>query len=185
MPHEFLHYLYIVAIVRQQCAVGVAECMPTHLDGNACFPCGWLQDPSPQAIRPHRHFAESLIAGKNPVLSGRVERDRPPGSKPLNHDLIERHRLLGNLRLVRAFSLPGDLVLDCFCGRGSTCAAALLTGRRYLGIELDSQYALTAQRRIERIHQRIEAKQSPPRLESPQGFHCLFAREGCAAVPPD
>ncbi len=80
--------------------------------------------------------------------------------------------------VVRAFSLPGDLVLDPFCGSGSTCAAALLIGRRYLGIELDSQYALTAQQRIERIQRRIEAKQSPPRLESPQGFHRLSDREG-------
>jgi adenine-specific DNA-methyltransferase len=87
--------------------------------------------------------------------------------------------------VIRAFSLPGDVILDPFCGSGSTCAAALLTGRRYLGIELDSQYALTAQRRIERIQQRIEAKQSPPRLESPQGFHRLSTREGGAAAPPD
>jgi site-specific DNA-methyltransferase (adenine-specific) len=39
--------------------------------------------------------------------------------------------------LIRSFSLPGEIVLDAFAGSGSTCAAAALTGRRYIGIELD------------------------------------------------
>ncbi|MHB8302703.1 MAG: DNA methyltransferase, partial [Acidobacteriaceae bacterium] len=42
--------------------------------------------------------------------------------------------------LVRAFTLPGEMVLDPFCGSASTCAAALLTGRRYVGIEMDEGY---------------------------------------------
>lgn len=62
--------------------------------------------------------------------------------------------------LVRAFSLPGDLVLDCFCGSASTCAAALLTGRQYIGIELDEQYQAAASERMNRVHQRIAAKRS-------------------------
>jgi site-specific DNA-methyltransferase (adenine-specific) len=42
--------------------------------------------------------------------------------------------------LVRSFTLPGELVLDPFAGSGSSCAAALLTGRRYIGVELDAEY---------------------------------------------
>ncbi len=42
--------------------------------------------------------------------------------------------------IIRSYSFPGDVVLDAFCGCGSTCAAALLTGRRYIGIELDPEY---------------------------------------------
>jgi DNA modification methylase len=33
--------------------------------------------------------------------------------------------------LVRSFTLPGELVLDPFAASRSSCAAALLTGRRY------------------------------------------------------
>src|SRR5271170_4737996 len=33
-------------------------------------------------------------------------------------------------RLIRSFTTPGELVLDAFCGSGSTCAAGLLTGRK-------------------------------------------------------
>ena len=60
--------------------------------------------------------------------------------------------------LIRAFTLPGDVVLDAFCGSASTCAAALLTGRKYIGIELDDAYYAAASARLDRIHQRTAAK---------------------------
>jgi DNA modification methylase len=62
--------------------------------------------------------------------------------------------------LIRSFSLPGELVLDPFAGSGSSCAAALLTGRRYSGIELDSKYFQQASERIARVRGRIAAKRS-------------------------
>ena len=39
--------------------------------------------------------------------------------------------------LIEAFSAPGELVLDPFCGSGSTLAAAQAAGRDWLGIEID------------------------------------------------
>jgi site-specific DNA-methyltransferase (adenine-specific) len=63
--------------------------------------------------------------------------------------------------LIQAYSLPGDVVLDAFCGSASTCAAALLTGRRYIGIELDDEYYEQARLRMVRVHGRIDAKRSP------------------------
>jgi DNA modification methylase len=63
-------------------------------------------------------------------------------------------------RIIQAFTRPGDLVLDCFCGSASTCAAALLTGRQFLGIELDSDYFRGASARMERIKYRIASRRS-------------------------
>lgn len=51
--------------------------------------------------------------------------------------------------LVRSFSRRGDLVLDPFCGSGSTLMAAAILGRDYLGIELDPRHAATARRRMQ------------------------------------
>lgn len=62
--------------------------------------------------------------------------------------------------LIQTFSRRGDLVLDCFCGSASTCGAAMLTRRRFLGIELDQEYAQIASARIERIRKRMIAKAS-------------------------
>lgn len=53
--------------------------------------------------------------------------------------------------LIRCFSKPGDLVLDPFAGSGSTCVAAALTARDYLGIELDAQHCRTAQARLDGV----------------------------------
>jgi DNA modification methylase len=53
--------------------------------------------------------------------------------------------------LIESFSQPGDLVLDPFSGSGSTAVAAALTGRRYLGIELESRYCAIAERRLEGV----------------------------------
>jgi DNA modification methylase len=50
--------------------------------------------------------------------------------------------------LVRSFSRPGDVVLDPFTGSGSTLIAAALTGRQYLGIELEGKYVEHARRRL-------------------------------------
>lgn len=33
-----------------------------------------------------------------------------------------------------------DIVLDCFCGSGTTCIACKETGRRYIGIEIEPKY---------------------------------------------
>jgi hypothetical protein len=48
---------------------------------------------------------------------------------------------------VRSFAPPGSVVLDPFCGSGTTLAAALRHGRRALGIDLrESQVSLTRRR---------------------------------------
>lgn len=50
--------------------------------------------------------------------------------------------------LVRLTTPPGGLVLDPFCGSGSTGAATVLEGRRFHGVELDPAYATVARARI-------------------------------------
>jgi site-specific DNA-methyltransferase (adenine-specific) len=66
--------------------------------------------------------------------------------------------------LIRSFSLPGETVFDPFTGSGSSCAAALLTGRKYIGIELNSEYCTQASARIARVRGRIAARRSSLKL---------------------
>lgn len=51
----------------------------------------------------------------------------------------------------RLITPPGGLVLDPFCGSGSTGKAAMLEGFRFIGIELNEDYCQLAQRRIEAV----------------------------------
>nr|PZN44813.1 MAG: SAM-dependent methyltransferase [Bacillota bacterium] len=51
-------------------------------------------------------------------------------------------------RLIQLYSFAGDVVLDPFCGSGTTCVAALLAGRRYVGYDIKPEYVELARRRI-------------------------------------
>jgi site-specific DNA-methyltransferase (adenine-specific) len=51
-------------------------------------------------------------------------------------------------RLVRMFSFERDIVLDPFCGTGTTSLAAMKTGRNSVGVEIDSKYIKYAESRL-------------------------------------
>jgi DNA modification methylase len=51
-------------------------------------------------------------------------------------------------RLIQLYTYQGDVVLDPFCGSGSTCVAALNAGRVYVGYELNPTYVEVANRRL-------------------------------------
>jgi DNA modification methylase len=51
-------------------------------------------------------------------------------------------------RCIKAGSRPGDTVLDPFSGAGTTGLVAHRLGRRYIGIELNPEYAAMSERRI-------------------------------------
>jgi site-specific DNA-methyltransferase (adenine-specific) len=51
-------------------------------------------------------------------------------------------------RCIKLFSYVDDVVLDPFLGSGTTLIAAIITGRRSIGVEIDSDYAQLAKERI-------------------------------------
>ena len=51
--------------------------------------------------------------------------------------------------LIRTYSSEDDLIIDPFCGSGSTGVAAINTGRRFIGIERDKKYFGIACKRLE------------------------------------
>ncbi len=53
-------------------------------------------------------------------------------------------------RLIRMFSFYGDVVLDPFCGTGTTMLAAMKTDRNSIGLEIDPEYCQSALERLRR-----------------------------------
>ena len=51
--------------------------------------------------------------------------------------------------LIRTYTNPGEVVLDFAAGSGTTGVAAMNTGRRFVGIEMDDAYFDIACDRIE------------------------------------
>jgi site-specific DNA-methyltransferase (adenine-specific) len=79
-------------------------------------------------------------------------------------------------QLIRSFTLQGELVLDPFAGSASSCAAAMLTGRKYIGIELDSEYFNQASERLARVKERVAAKRLSPSFPRQVDGTCMPAR---------
>jgi DNA modification methylase len=65
-----------------------------------------------------------------------------PTQKPV--DLIKR--------IIKASTNEGMVVLDPFLGAGSTALAAIELNRKFIGIEIDSNYAKKAKERINHLH---------------------------------
>ena len=67
-----------------------------------------------------------------------------------NHPTVKPLDIIRNL--VVNSSQEGDVVLDPYMGSGTTAAACALTGRRYLGFEIDPLYCKTIDRRLKSIN---------------------------------
>lgn len=52
-------------------------------------------------------------------------------------------------RLIQLYTFSGDVVLDPFCGSGTTCVAAVKSGRHYVGYEINEDYVNLSQERID------------------------------------
>lgn len=61
-----------------------------------------------------------------------------------SNDFVNWHPTTKNIdlleRMIKAYSNPGDTVLDCFSGSGSLAVAAKRTGRKFVGCEVDREY---------------------------------------------
>jgi DNA modification methylase len=55
------------------------------------------------------------------------------------------------MRIVRASSRPGDVVLDPFAGSGTTLVAAAKLGRHFIGTDVSEQYVGQARKRLKQV----------------------------------
>ena len=51
-------------------------------------------------------------------------------------------------RLINLYSYEGDVVLDPFCGSGTTCIAAIQNNRKYVAYDIKKEYVDLAEKRI-------------------------------------
>jgi site-specific DNA-methyltransferase (adenine-specific) len=79
-------------------------------------------------------YIHPIVANRLGERGSRVH----PTQKPLN--------LM--LDLIDDFTDPGDIILDPYCGSGTTGVACIMRGRRFIGIERDPKHAETARKRL-------------------------------------
>lgn len=52
-------------------------------------------------------------------------------------------------RIIQASTLPGDVILDPFCGSGTTGVVATRFGRYFIGIDTEESYSNITKTRLE------------------------------------
>lgn len=121
----------------------------------------WVKDyASRERFLRYRHEQAFVLAKGHPQVPARPLDDVQPWvfSGNVDHPTQKDVRILRPL--VEAFTPPGQLVLDPFAGSGSTLLAAAMSGRRYLGIELEQRYCDLARNRLARVERRDAAQMS-------------------------
>jgi DNA modification methylase len=58
-------------------------------------------------------------------------------------------------RVIRLLTAPGDIILDCFVGSGTTAMAAILEDRRYIGIDKVESYVKIARKACAATHAKV------------------------------
>lgn len=97
------------------------------ITGTGKVPC---LPPYEETIRPFVMDSSKEFTDVWTFPSVRPYRGKHPAEKPLA--MLEH--------AIEATTFPGDIVLDCFAGSGSTAAAALRLGRRAVAIEIEPQW---------------------------------------------
>jgi DNA modification methylase len=100
----------------------------------------------PKASRSERDAGCEQLPARPLDLFPQAARFAPPPAARNPHPTVKPLALMR--WLVRLATPRGGLVLDPFCGSGSTGAAAMLEQRRFLGIERDRDYTRIARARI-------------------------------------
>jgi len=108
-----------------------------------------LPDPQPRewCLRPDCRERQRELTKRNPLtdvwthihrIKHEGQRDDHPCQLPL--ELLES--------LLALLTDPGDLVIDCMIGTGTTAVAAKRLGREYVGIDVDPSYVALARRKV-------------------------------------
>ncbi|MDR0673354.1 MAG: site-specific DNA-methyltransferase [Zoogloeaceae bacterium] len=135
--------------------------LPSVTDAVQCGGVTWrgviVWDKTEGSRAPHkgyfRHQCEYIVWGSKgaiPIL----EHDGPfPGCFRISTRQADKFHLTGKptkllFELARPVK-PGGIILDPFAGSGTTGVAALLSGRRFIGIEREAAYVEISKRRLD------------------------------------
>ena len=92
----------------------------------------------------------------------------PVGNERVDYPTQKPEKLLE--RILLASSNPGDLVLDCFCGSGTTLAVAQKLGRRWIGCDINLGAIQTTTKRLNQILEEQKQKKLLNKFEGLNAF---------------
>ena len=120
----------------------------------------WARPGSVQRVRKgtgFSHWEPILVYGDtNPYQVDYLCLNANTGAEKLGHPCPKPLKLM--LWLVLKSKTTG-VVLDCFCGSGTSCVAAKMLGRHYIGIDISEKYCEIARKRVEAAERGITVKE--------------------------
>jgi len=176
--HDDESYIRDVVVVAIQEALRIAArvvCTTGHRhlrlypkwDDMGCF---WTPASATHGPWGFNSFAPILYYGRDPRagigawpsgmrLTEAAEKNGHPCPKPLG---------AWSWLVRKASGTPGEIILDPFCGSGTTCVAAKKLGRRFVGIDISPEYCQIARERLKSCDTGVPVK------EARQGQQALF-----------
>jgi DNA modification methylase len=127
----------------------------------------WIKPICPQPRKNFCSTVETAIVG----TKGAVQRWFGGGATANSYctpralwDDVRAHPTQKPLRLLWylavAMSDADDLILDPFCGSGTTCVAAKKLGRKYIGIDISEKYCQIARDRLKAVDTGVPVKEA-------------------------
>jgi len=107
---------------------------------------------------------QDLWLNINPINSQAIEATGYPTQKP--EALLDR--------IIKASSTPGDLVLDCFAGSGTTLAVAEKLGRQWIGVDCGKLAIYTIQKRLLNIAESKDLENPKKKYGKPCKLFTLY-----------
>ena len=110
---------------------------------------------SKQTFRRVRDGRENTISGDEfREFTKSIWRFSPESARKVKHPAPFPVEL--PYRLIQLYTFEGDVVLDPFCGSGTTCVAALQTKRHFVGFDNNEDYVKVARERVVKYRQKLE-----------------------------
>jgi len=102
-------------------------------------------------VRGERDYGQQELhpEGKHPDDVWLIQPIAPSARERLGYPTQKPERLLD--RIIRASSQEGDLILDCFCGCGTTMAVAQMLNRRWIGVDISYTAIELVKERLNRL----------------------------------
>ena len=105
----------------------------------------WFPNPGGKLCGDVWHITSERHKNK---VNGKVRRMEHATPKPV--EMIER--------IIKASSVEGDLVFDCFVGSGTTGIAAKKLSRNFLACDINESYVKLANKRLQEMDKKVAPK---------------------------
>lgn len=157
----FLNWRSFVTFQKAACDIGWP--IESVLVWDKC----WIGPGGAKGLRPSYELV-ALFAMSDFKIENRglydIQRFKWSSKKPHGHPAEKPVNLMK--WIVEQSTRPGDTVCDLFMGSGTTGEACVLTGRSFIGMELDHRYFETACKRISESEEAVLRKENENAVEN-------------------